>query len=96
MAPVQALIGVNAQHDAKHVYVYMYTYIYIYVYVFTYTPTYMWIYIYIFKHVCIYLCTHTNIQAFIGLNVQHDANHGAVSQNPFWNDLLGFGIHLCI
>mmetsp|Transcript_50072 Transcript_50072/g.73545 ORF Transcript_50072/g.73545 Transcript_50072/m.73545 type:complete len:459 (+) Transcript_50072:25-1401(+) len=38
------------------------------------------------------LCTALGVaQAFIGLNVQHDANHGAVSQNPFWNDLLGFG-----
>jgi fatty acid desaturase (delta-4 desaturase) len=30
-------------------------------------------------------------QALIGLNVQHDGNHGAVSRNPFWNDLFGFG-----
>jgi len=30
-------------------------------------------------------------KAFIGLNVQHDANHGAVSRNPFWNDVLGYG-----
>lgn len=30
-------------------------------------------------------------QALIGLNVQHDANHGAASKNPFWNDLLGLG-----
>ena len=30
-------------------------------------------------------------QAFIGLNVQHDANHGAVSKRPWVNDLLGFG-----
>jgi hypothetical protein len=33
-------------------------------------------------------------QASIGLNVQHDANHGAVSPNPFWNELLGFGADL--
>jgi len=30
-------------------------------------------------------------QAFIGLNVQHDANHGAASKRPWVNDLLGFG-----
>lgn len=30
-------------------------------------------------------------QAFIGLNVQHDANHGAVSKKAWINDLLGFG-----
>jgi fatty acid desaturase (delta-4 desaturase) len=30
-------------------------------------------------------------QALIGLNVQHDANHGAASKNPFINDMLGFG-----
>jgi fatty acid desaturase (delta-4 desaturase) len=30
-------------------------------------------------------------QALIGMNVQHDANHGACSKNPFWNDLFGFG-----
>eukprot|EP00594_Rhizosolenia_setigera_P016190 CAMPEP_0178956242 /NCGR_PEP_ID=MMETSP0789-20121207/10115_1 /TAXON_ID=3005 /ORGANISM="Rhizosolenia setigera, Strain CCMP 1694" /LENGTH=465 /DNA_ID=CAMNT_0020638089 /DNA_START=115 /DNA_END=1512 /DNA_ORIENTATION=+ len=30
-------------------------------------------------------------QAFIGLNVQHDANHGAASKKPWVNDLLGFG-----
>lgn len=30
-------------------------------------------------------------QAWIGLNVQHDANHGAVSRNPILNDILGFG-----
>lgn len=30
-------------------------------------------------------------QAFIGLNVQHDANHGAASRRPWVNDLLGFG-----
>jgi len=30
-------------------------------------------------------------QAFIGLNVQHDANHGAASRNPWVNDLFGFG-----
>lgn len=33
-------------------------------------------------------------QAFIGLNVQHDANHGAASKNPYINDLLGFGADL--
>ena len=27
--------------------------------------------------------------ALIGLNIQHDANHGAVSKNPFVNRLLG-------
>ncbi|CAE7453556.1 D4Des, partial [Symbiodinium microadriaticum] len=27
--------------------------------------------------------------AFIGLNIQHDANHGAVSRNPIVNRLLG-------
>lgn len=32
--------------------------------------------------------------ALIGLNVQHDANHGAVSRKPFWNDLLGFGVDM--
>jgi len=30
-------------------------------------------------------------QASIGLNVQHDANHGAASKRPWVNDLLGFG-----
>lgn len=30
-------------------------------------------------------------QALIGLNVQHDANHGAVSKKSWVNDLLGFG-----
>ena len=30
-------------------------------------------------------------QALIGLNVQHDANHGAASKKPWINDLLGFG-----
>lgn len=33
-------------------------------------------------------------QAFIGLNVQHDANHGAISPRPFINELLGFGADL--
>ncbi len=33
-------------------------------------------------------------QAFIGLNVQHDANHGAASKKPWINDLLGFGADL--
>lgn len=33
-------------------------------------------------------------QAFIGLNVQHDANHGAASKRPWVNDLLGFGTDL--
>lgn len=33
-------------------------------------------------------------QATIGLNVQHDANHGAVSPQPFWNDFLGYGADL--
>jgi len=30
-------------------------------------------------------------QAFIGLNVQHDANHGAASRNPVINAILGYG-----
>ena len=30
-------------------------------------------------------------QALIGLNVQHDANHGAASKRPWINDLLGLG-----
>jgi len=30
-------------------------------------------------------------QALIGLNVQHDANHGAVSKSSWLNDILGFG-----
>jgi len=30
-------------------------------------------------------------QALIGLNVQHDANHGAASKKHWINDLLGFG-----
>lgn len=30
-------------------------------------------------------------QAFIGLNVQHDANHGAASKKAWVNDLLGLG-----
>jgi len=41
------------------------------------------------------LCTALGVaQALIGLNVQHDANHGAVSANPFWNDVLGYGADL--
>jgi len=41
------------------------------------------------------LCTALGVaQAFIGLNVQHDANHGAVSANPWWNDVLGYGADL--
>ena len=32
--------------------------------------------------------------ALIGLNVQHDANHGAASRKPFINDLLGFGVDI--
>jgi fatty acid desaturase (delta-4 desaturase) len=30
-------------------------------------------------------------QAFIGLNVQHDANHGAASRKAWVNNLLGLG-----
>ena len=30
-------------------------------------------------------------QALIGLNVQHDANHGAIDRSGRWNDFLGFG-----
>ena len=30
-------------------------------------------------------------QAFIGLNVQHDANHGAASKTPWVNNLFGLG-----
>jgi len=30
-------------------------------------------------------------QAWIGLNVQHDGNHGAASKNPYINDFLGLG-----
>lgn len=30
-------------------------------------------------------------QAFIGLNVQHDANHGAASRRPWVNNLYGLG-----
>jgi len=33
-------------------------------------------------------------QASIGLNVQHDANHGALSKDPKWNDMFGFGASL--
>eukprot|EP00560_Eucampia_antarctica_P009537 CAMPEP_0197824258 /NCGR_PEP_ID=MMETSP1437-20131217/1526_1 /TAXON_ID=49252 ORGANISM="Eucampia antarctica, Strain CCMP1452" /NCGR_SAMPLE_ID=MMETSP1437 /ASSEMBLY_ACC=CAM_ASM_001096 /LENGTH=474 /DNA_ID=CAMNT_0043423807 /DNA_START=130 /DNA_END=1554 /DNA_ORIENTATION=- len=33
-------------------------------------------------------------QALIGLNVQHDANHGAASRKPWVNDILGFGADL--
>ena len=33
-------------------------------------------------------------QAWIGLNVQHDGNHGAASKKPWVNDLLGFGADL--
>lgn len=33
-------------------------------------------------------------QALIGLNVQHDANHGAASKRAWVNDLLGFGADL--
>lgn len=31
---------------------------------------------------------------FVGLNVQHDANHGAASRKTWINDLLGFGADL--
>ncbi|KAJ1473915.1 fatty acid desaturase-domain-containing protein [Baffinella frigidus] len=31
------------------------------------------------------------VAAFIGLNVQHDGNHGAISPNPALNELFGFG-----
>lgn len=34
---------------------------------------------------------HGVTQALIGLNVQHDANHGAASKKAWVNDLLGFG-----
>ena len=34
------------------------------------------------------------IQALIGMNVQHDANHGAASKTPWINDLLGLGADL--
>mgnify|MGYP005843578091 CR=1 FL=1 len=30
-------------------------------------------------------------QGLIGLNVQHDSNHGAASKKPWINDLLGLG-----
>jgi fatty acid desaturase (delta-4 desaturase) len=30
-------------------------------------------------------------QAMIGMNVQHDANHGATSKRPWVNDMLGLG-----
>ncbi len=30
----------------------------------------------------------------IGVNVMHDANHGAFSKYPFWNDLLGKSVNL--
>ena len=32
--------------------------------------------------------------ALVGLNIQHDANHGAVSKRPWINDLLGYGADL--
>jgi acyl-lipid (7-3)-desaturase (Delta-4 desaturase) len=32
--------------------------------------------------------------ALIGLNVQHDANHGAASRNSVINDILGFGVDI--
>jgi len=35
--------------------------------------------------------SHGVAQALIGLNVQHDANHGAASKKAWVNDLLGFG-----
>jgi fatty acid desaturase (delta-4 desaturase) len=33
-------------------------------------------------------------QALIGLNVQHDANHGAASKKAWVNNLLGLGTDL--
>jgi fatty acid desaturase (delta-4 desaturase) len=33
-------------------------------------------------------------QALIGMNVQHDANHGASSKTPWVNDILGLGADL--
>jgi fatty acid desaturase (delta-4 desaturase) len=36
-------------------------------------------------------CVFGLAQALIGLNVQHDANHGAASKNHLINDILGFG-----
>ena len=41
------------------------------------------------------VCTLLGIaEAQIGLNVQHDANHGAITKMPFWNDMLGHGADL--
>jgi len=52
-------------------------------------------YWYVTKGSSVPLCIAIGMsQASIGLNVQHDANHGAVSPNPFWNELLGFGADL--
>ncbi|EKX38201.1 hypothetical protein GUITHDRAFT_89468 [Guillardia theta CCMP2712] len=41
------------------------------------------------------LCAALGVsQALIGLNVQHDANHGAISRFPVVNEILGFGADL--
>mmetsp|Transcript_48917 Transcript_48917/g.99880 ORF Transcript_48917/g.99880 Transcript_48917/m.99880 type:complete len:445 (+) Transcript_48917:57-1391(+) len=41
------------------------------------------------------LCAALGVsQAFIGLNVQHDANHGAISAWPVINEIFGFGADL--
>eukprot|EP00283_Hemiselmis_rufescens_P002090 CAMPEP_0173468700 /NCGR_PEP_ID=MMETSP1357-20121228/76986_1 /TAXON_ID=77926 /ORGANISM="Hemiselmis rufescens, Strain PCC563" /LENGTH=445 /DNA_ID=CAMNT_0014436925 /DNA_START=41 /DNA_END=1378 /DNA_ORIENTATION=- len=49
-------------------------------------------YFYVSQGSSITLCILIGMsQASIGLNVQHDANHGAVSPTAFWNDFLGFG-----
>ena len=49
-------------------------------------------YWYVTKGSSVPLCIAIGMsQASIGLNVQHDANHGAVSPNPFWNELLNYG-----
>jgi len=53
------------------------------------------IYYYINYGASILLCTLLGFsEALIGLNVQHDANHGAIFKNPLLNDFFGFGADL--
>jgi fatty acid desaturase (delta-4 desaturase) len=47
-------------------------------------------YMHLYNYYCWYLTgTLGLIMALIGLNVQHDANHGAISRRPWVNRLLG-------
>jgi acyl-lipid (7-3)-desaturase (Delta-4 desaturase) len=52
--------------------------------------TYMQVYIHVNKAYLWYLTAILGLfYAFIGLNIQHDANHGSISRNPMVNRILG-------